>query len=149
MYEDKEFLLEDSPGFLLNRTALRIKKDFQRRISAAELDVTAEQCAVLWSLWRREGCFQRELAEQTFKDITNITRILDGLERRGMVRRVRDEHDRRMSRVYLTEQGTSLQDKITAIASELGRDAYQGIDESDLQELRRVLNLVYANLSDA
>ncbi|MGM0645233.1 MAG: MarR family winged helix-turn-helix transcriptional regulator [Thermodesulfobacteriota bacterium] len=148
MYQTKEFFLEHSPGFLLNRTALRVKKDFQRRIAAAGLDVTAEQCAVLWSLWRREGCFQRELAEQTFKDITNITRILDGLERRGMVTRVRDEHDRRMSRVYLTEAGQSLQEKITAIASELGREAYDGLSEDDLQELRRILNRIYDNLSE-
>ena len=139
--------LEDSPGFLINRTALRIKKEFQRLLTLQGLSVTPEQCVVLWRLWHFEGGVQRELASTTFKDMTNLTRILDGLERRKLVVRKRDEHDRRCSRVFLTEEGRALQRNILAVAGQLAERAYQGLSDEQVAQFKQVVNAVHANLN--
>lgn len=140
--------LEDSPGFLVNRAALRIKKEFQRLLSNQGFEVTPEQCVVLWQLWNFEGGVQRELASTTFKDMTNMTRILDGLERRQLVMRKRDEHDRRCSRIYLTEQGRDLQEGILRVAGQLAERAYQGLSEEQITQFKEMLSTIYANLTE-
>lgn len=140
--------LHDSPGFLINRTALRIKREFQRLLSLRGLEVTPEQCVVLWRLWDFEGGVQRELATTTFKDMTNLTRILDGLERRELVVRRRDEHDRRCSRVYLTEMGRSVRREILFAASELAERAYKGLSRMQVDQLMSLMNVIHANLNE-
>ncbi|SDB47422.1 DNA-binding transcriptional regulator, MarR family [Desulfonatronum thiosulfatophilum] len=139
--------LEDSPGFLVNRAALRIKKEFHRLLDEQGYEVTPEQCVVLWQLWNFEGGVQRELASTTFKDMTNMTRILDGLERRRLVVRRRDEHDRRCSRIYLTEEGRALQEGILRVAGQLAERAYQGLSWEQIDQLKDMLSKIYENLN--
>lgn len=141
--------LDDSPGFLINRTALRIKREFQRLLSLRGLHVTPEQCVVLWRLWDFEGGVQRELATITFKDMTNMTRILDGLERRELVVRRRDEHDRRCSRVYLTETGRALRQEVLCVAGELAERAYRGMSDVEIDQLMSLMNVIHANLNES
>lgn len=139
--------LEESPGILINRTALCIKREFQRLLTLHGLSVTPEQCVVLWRLWHFEGGVQRELASTTFKDMTNLTRILDGLERRGLVVRRRDEHDRRCSRVFLTDDGRALRRNILTVAGELARKAYAGMDEGQIEQFKAMVRAIHANLN--
>ncbi|TVR01271.1 MAG: MarR family transcriptional regulator [Desulfovibrionales bacterium] len=141
--------LEDSPGFLVNRTALRIKKEFHRLLDEQGFGVTPEQCVVLWELWSHDGGVQRELALITFKDMTNMTRILDGLERRGLVVRKRDEHDRRCSRIFLTAEGRAVREGILTVAGQLAERAYNGLNEEQVEDFKAILRLVYANLNGA
>lgn len=147
MESSKHKTLEESPGFLVNRTALRIKREFQRMLSERGLQVTPEQCVILWRLWHFEGGVQRELAMTTFKDMTNLTRILDGMERRNLVVRKRDEHDRRCSRVFLTDQGRALQKDILSVAANLAERAYQGLSAEEIQQFKQTINTVHANLN--
>ena len=139
--------LEDSPGFLVNRAALRIKKEFHRLLEEQGYAVTPEQCIVLWQLWNHEGGVQRELASTTFKDMTNMTRILDGLERRRLVIRRRDEHDRRCSRIYLTDEGRALQEGILRVAGQLAQKAYTGMSWEEIDRLKNMLSRIYENLN--
>lgn len=141
--------LEDSPGFLVNRAALRIKKEFHRLLDEEGFAVTPEQCVVLWQLWNHEGGVQRELASTTFKDMTNLTRILDGLERRHLVVRRRDKHDRRCSRIFLTAEGRALREGILRVAGRLAERAYEGLSEAQIEDFKAMLRLVYANLNAA
>lgn len=147
MESSRDKTLEESPGFLINRAALRIKREFQRMLSERGLGVTPEQCVILWRLWHLEGGVQRELASTTFKDMTNLTRILDGMERRNLVVRRRDAHDRRCSRVFLTDEGRTLQQDVLRIAAELAERAYQGLTEEEIQKFKGITNTIYANLN--
>ena len=74
----------------------------------SDLDVTPEQWVVLFRLYEREGLTQSELGDRTVKDKTTVTRILDRLEKKGLLYRRRDTRDRRSQRIYLTESGTSV-----------------------------------------
>ncbi len=141
--------LEDSPGFLVNRTALRIKKEFHHLLDEQGFAVTPEQCVVLWQLWSHDGGVQRDLASTTFKDMTNMTRILDGLERRGLVFRKRDKHDRRCSRIFLTAEGRAVREGILSVAGQLAERAYNGLNEDQVEDFKAMLRLVYANLDGA
>ena len=69
------------------------------------LNMTYPQMAVLMLLHRTDGISQRELADLNETDTTNMMVICDSLEKRGWIKRVIHEKDRRIKRICLTEEG--------------------------------------------
>jgi MarR family 2-MHQ and catechol resistance regulon transcriptional repressor len=71
----------------------------------AGLKLTASQFGVLETLFHIGPLCQIELGHKIIKSRGNITMVVDNLEKRGYVRRVRDEEDRRRYVVHLTSRG--------------------------------------------
>ena len=136
----------DSPGFLIYRTATQMKVGLLRAFQAEGINVTPEQWAVLGSLWEEEGLNQILLAERTVKDRHNITRILNLLEKGGLVLREPDSRDRRCHRVYLTETGKALKPRLVRIATDFLRKAMTGMSQEDLSSMKRILGQILKNL---
>src|SRR6478672_962992 len=65
--------------------------------------LTWSQFGVLEALLHVGPLCQKDLGEKLLKSTGNITMVVDNLERRGLVRRVRGTQDRRYVTVHLTE----------------------------------------------
>ena len=76
-----------------------------------DFGLTESQFAVLEALYHLGPLQQGELCRKILRSGSNVTTVVDNLERDGMVRRVRDEADRRIQIVHLTEQGRTLLEK--------------------------------------
>lgn len=80
--------------------------------SLSPLGVNVTQILTLYTLHSLypsgEPACQRELAEEVGCSGGNMTQVLDQLESRGFVRRLRDPQDRRYIRVSLTPAGEEL-----------------------------------------
>lgn len=81
--------------------------DGDRRVMNA-FGLTLPQYRVLNSLDLIEGCRLTTLSDRLLRAKSTITRIIDNLEQRQLVRRTDDEADRRAQRVILTESGAQL-----------------------------------------
>jgi len=68
-------------------------------------DLTFSQFAVLEALYHLGHMTQGEISMKVLKSGSNMTTVIDNLERDGLVRRERDAKDRRVIHVHLTEQG--------------------------------------------
>ncbi|MFH1137275.1 MAG: MarR family transcriptional regulator [Pseudomonadota bacterium] len=146
MTEDiSKFYFEDSAGFLLYRTAIAAKAALRREFQNAGLDVTPEQWTVLCALWEEDGLSQGELAGKTVKDKTTITRILDLLEKKGLAVRRRQESDRRVYEIYLTEEGRNLREKLTPVFTGLHARLNDGISEQEVQLMILILKKLLSN----
>ncbi|MBC6458358.1 MarR family winged helix-turn-helix transcriptional regulator [Actinomadura sp. HBU206391] len=86
---------------LVFQVAGRLRAGFNA--TAAELDLPPAQALALANL--RSPAPMRELAEWLACDASNVTGIVDGLERRGLVTRQPDPTDRRVKHLVLTEAG--------------------------------------------
>jgi len=75
-------------------------------------DLTWSQFAVLEALYHLGPLTQGEVSTKVLKSGSNITTVIDNLERDGLVCRQRDREDRRVIHVHLTEAGTG---KIEAV----------------------------------
>jgi MarR family 2-MHQ and catechol resistance regulon transcriptional repressor len=75
-------------------------------------DITPSQFAVLEALYHLGHLTQGEISAKVLKSGSNMTTVIDNLERDGYVRRERDEKDRRVIHVHLTEAG---REKLEAI----------------------------------
>lgn len=139
------FALDRSLGFLVNRTALRLKDALDRGLRP--YDVTPEQWAVLNRLWEEDGLSQKELAERTFKDQPNTARIVAKLERKELVRRRPDPADRRAVQVSLTARGHALHPRLVPLAEGVNRRARHGLSDEEVATLAELLGRVHDNLA--
>lgn len=139
-----QFSIEDSLGFIMNRTNTKLKNELLQRLKP--YDVTPEQWAVLNRLWEREGLSPKELAELTSKDQPNIARILDKLEKKELITRQTNPDDNRSFLIYLTDRGRELKDELIPLALAALNKALRGIEQEQVKELKLLLNRIYTNL---
>lgn len=109
-------------------------------------NVTHEQWPLLKWLWEQDGISQKELSGKSLKDQPTCTRILDKLERRGLIRRQANSVDRRVSLIYLTSEGQEIRDSLLPLARQVLEQALQGLSEQERAQLKNLLNKIYDNL---
>lgn len=139
------FNMDESLGFIITRTSVKVKKEFVKRLRP--YDLTPEQWSILNRLGEQDGITQKELAERTFKDQPNTARILDKLEKKQLLRRADNPEDRRAFLVFLTDKGSAVRESIIPISTQLNKDAAKGLQEDESRQLIKLLNHVYENLN--
>ena len=142
----KRFRLEDSIGFQVNATAVRLKNELHRAFKSHGYHVTPEHWAVLNCLWEEEGQTQSEIAERIVKDKTNLTRILDVMEKNGLIERHPHEKDRRSYRIFPTEKGRDLKTRLIPIAIQLNQIVTKGFSEKEREVVVRLMKRISKNL---
>jgi MarR family 2-MHQ and catechol resistance regulon transcriptional repressor len=70
-------------------------------------DLTYSQFAVLEALYHLGPMTQGAISQKVLKSGSNMTTVIDNLERDGLVRRERDASDRRVIHVHLTNAGSN------------------------------------------
>ena len=138
--------MDNAIGYLIGHTAMRIKIGLRRLFVQSGLDVTPEQWVVLFRLYERDGLTQSELGDRTVKDKTTVTRILDRLEKKGLLYRRRDTRDRRSQRIHLTESGTTVLGALMPLVHNYGAALFNDMCPGDRDPLRRLLGLVETRL---
>lgn len=76
--------------------------------SYADTGLTASQFGTLETLFHLGPMCQSEIGKKILRSSGNITLVIDNLEKRGLVRREREEGDRRRVSVHLTPEGRKL-----------------------------------------
>ncbi|OPH48806.1 hypothetical protein BC351_38195 [Paenibacillus ferrarius] len=132
--------MENSFGFVLNHAGRRMTQLLN--VSFQPYDITTEQWVVLSRLVEEDGITQKLLAIRAEKDQTNITRILDQLERKGLVERRANETDRRSFLTYITDQGRALNDILTPIERRVIASLLSQFSEEQVHLLRNMLSQV-------
>jgi MarR family transcriptional regulator, organic hydroperoxide resistance regulator len=141
-----DFKLDDSYGYLINLAAQRLKYELHQVFQAKGYDITPEQWAVLNRLWEEDGLSQVEIAERTFKDKPSTTRILNLLEKKGVVLRRRDTEDGRVMHVFLTKAGKDLKEKLIPCAEEVLVKSGQNLTKEEVSQFKQILRKILANL---
>ena len=133
-------------SFITGKASIAIARRLQKKFNASGLNLTIEQWSVLYHLWKEDGKSQQELCNATFRDKPSITRLVDNLEKLGLVKRVASESDRRINKVYLTKQAQKLQDETMLLAEETLNEALDGVPAEQVNLCKEVLQKVYDNL---
>ena len=138
------FIDRDTLGFILCHADLKMKNNLLRKIKSFE--ITTEQWMILNRLFEEPGINQKELSERTLKDQGSLTRTLDRMEKKGLVKRQVNPTDRRSFLIYLTDEGHALRNRIVPIAVECIEDAVKGFTEEEVDTLAALLKRLILNL---
>jgi DNA-binding MarR family transcriptional regulator len=134
-------------SFITGKASTAIARRLQKKFNTLEVALTIEQWSVLYHLWKEDGMSQQELCNATFRDKPSITRLVDNLEKLGLVKRVAHEQDRRINNVHLTKEARKLQEQTMELAEETLNEALQGVPPEQINLCKEVLQKVYENLN--
>ncbi|MEL7534618.1 MAG: MarR family transcriptional regulator [Bacteroidota bacterium] len=134
-------------GYLIDRTQKRLKLSLTHRLQAANIDLTVEQWVVLDCIHSQGKPTQNQIADLTFKDAPNISRILGHLVAKELIVRETDEKDRRRTNISLNAKGKALFEQAYPVVQALREESWQDLNQSDYKTFVRILNQVFENLS--
>jgi MarR family 2-MHQ and catechol resistance regulon transcriptional repressor len=103
-----------------------------------EFGLTESQLAVLEALFHLGPLAQGELCRKILRSGSNVTTVVDNLERDKLVRRERDAGDRRVQIVHLTERGRTLIAKAFPVHAERITHVMSALTREEQRELARL-----------
>lgn len=142
--EWQEVLAPQSMGYRIKLLSQLLSRKFQERLEP--LGLTPFHWVVLCCLWQEDGLATSSISEKLQQVGGTMTGVLDRMEERGLIRRERDRHDRRIWRIWLTEAGKQLQEILPPIAVEIRDQAMQGVANAERERFSETLDRAIANL---
>jgi DNA-binding MarR family transcriptional regulator len=142
-YRPGAYAMEDSVGYLIKRAMQSVLNEADKRLLAH--DLTHAQWMPLFTLWVGHCSTSATLARDLQLDPGAMTRALDRLEAKGLVRRERSEQDRRVVNLELTDEGQRLAGVVPAVLAEVLNVHLAGFSHEEWQTLLKLLRKMIAN----
>lgn len=133
-------------GATICRAARLMRTRLDERLSP--LGLTQAKWLILFYLSNNGGVMpQKDIAECIGVEGPTVVRVLDGLERMGLIERRDQPADRRSKDVCLTGQAEAIREEIDRIVTEFRRMQWDGIPDEDLVVCLRVMTRLMNNLN--
>src|SRR5690242_6242516 len=132
-FKGDRVVLEKALPFLIHACYQQIRSVTYKEFLEHGLELTPEQWIVLVQLWQKDAQTQSALSELTLRDRPTMSRIIDTMEKSGLVERVVDERAARARLVRLTRHGRGLQSKLVPVAKRIVSRLERDIPERDLE----------------
>lgn len=140
-----DFPFSESVGYQIRTTHRALQRFLQLKIEP--YGVTLGTWYFLRALWNEDGLTQRELSRRVgTMEPTTLSAILS-MEKRGLVRRVRNKKDRRKLHVYLTLKARKIRNDLMPLAREVVETAVQGLSTNEVRQLLAALSEIQKNLN--
>jgi DNA-binding MarR family transcriptional regulator len=136
--------LDDYLPYLLNRAGARIATAFSEEVRP--LGATLQTWRVLAALHERDGRRMGDLSETTSIEVSTLTRLVDGMEKKGLVARRRDAADARAVTLHATPAGRRMTRIILPIAARYEKVALLGFSEAEATVLKTALRRLFDNM---
>ncbi|WP_079911040.1 MarR family winged helix-turn-helix transcriptional regulator [Paenibacillus sp. 32352] len=133
-------------GFLIHRTDVKLTNYFTKKLKPYK--VTPEQWGIISVLDDQRATTQKELAEAIDRDQTTVVRMIHSLEKKGIVKRVLNDSDRRSHHLFLTDQGSELKTKLMPDVTSAHDYVTRTLNEDELHQLHKLLSKLYGNVQD-
>ena len=140
MLLSKEFAVQ------LNLAACKLKQYTAFMLKQNDVELTPEQFLLIDLLWNHGPMSQQNLADTMHKDKNSITKLVDGLEKKCLVVRQRDEKDRRSNMVVLTTKADGMKLEAKEKGISMLDDIIRGISETELRSFLDTLDKITANM---
>ena len=124
-----------------------LKMPFNKTAFRAKVQISSEQYQILSFLKEGGAISQTRLSEITGKDKPSVTRLLDKLETKALVKREADTTDKRIKNISITGLGIREYEKVSRITDDLIQSAMDNIDRNQLLIFNSVLNNILNNLA--
>ena len=131
-------------GYKVKLVSQLMYRDFLDRLEPHGL--TPFHYLVLCCLWEEDGLSTSGIAAKLKQLGATLTGVVDRMEARKLVYRERDPSDRRVVRIWLTEEGLALKNVLPAIGEETIDHATANISKADQAVVLEALDQIIQNL---
>jgi DNA-binding MarR family transcriptional regulator len=142
-YRPDSYQREESVGFLMRRVLDMVSSAVDHEFEPKGL--TNAQWVPLLKLYLGLASTVAELARECQLDAGGMTRMLDRLESKGLLRRIRSSEDRRVVNLELTEEGREAARQIPAVLCGVQNAHMRGFTVEEWQTLKNMLRRILEN----
>ena len=142
-YKPGNYRPDESVGYLMRRILSAVSLEVDRELEPSGL--TNAQWVPLLKLHMGSASTVAELARECMLDTGGMTRLLDRLEAKGLVRRIRSSEDRRVVNLELTDEGRAAAREIPAILCGVQNSHMRGFSVEEWQTLKGLLRRILDN----
>jgi MarR family transcriptional regulator, 2-MHQ and catechol-resistance regulon repressor len=134
--------LEDQ-RVILQRTLIRVTGKMGRALKQhLELyNISGAEYGIIRNLGD-EALTLSELSQLLLRVNSNTTAMIDSLEQKGLVQRVKDPGDRRVIRVKLTETGAKLRDSVVPSHNQYINSFLASLSDGEIANLQTLLQKI-------
>lgn len=131
--------LEEEAFLSLQRTAALLLRAVARELETHDLTPAQYNALRILRGAGPEALTCGEIGERLVSPGPDVTRLLDRLEKQGLIQRLRDEQDRRIVRARITERGNALLEQLDGPVDRVLRNLLGPVGEGDLRRLIELL----------
>lgn len=135
-------MLSHSLGFLATQLATTLYDDFMEAVT--EYNVTVRQCGVLFIAMHAQ-LPQTKLSKMMRVDKNIVVSMIDNLEEKGMVKRVKNQKNRKENIICLTPNGQKITQKLHEKMQKRQREILGFLSDEDFTKLHNILEDIYQN----
>lgn len=132
-------------GYRIKLLSQLLYRKFSERLEPFGL--TPFHWLVLCCLWSEDGLPTSCIGEKLQQVGGTLTGVIDRMEERGFVRRERDQADRRIWRIWLTDTGKELENVLPQIVADLHDETWAGVSVQEREQFSQLLNQAITNLT--
>lgn len=143
LYRARTYRVEESVGYLIARLRASIFLAVDREVAA--WGISAAQCSILVYIAHGRGDRAADIARDYDYDTGSMTRMVARLAAKRLLRRVRDDSDRRVQRLQLTVAGRRLAGEVPAVASKVLNQHLGGFTRAEHDQLKGLLRRMLKN----
>jgi DNA-binding MarR family transcriptional regulator len=144
IYDPKTFEPRRAVGRLLGQVKMALTDALDAEL--APLGITAAQYVILVLLAEAGPGPASDLCRSVSYDQGAMTRMIDRLEKKGLVRRARCADDRRRVNLELTSEGKAVYPKLLAGAANVQNRLLRGFAKPEVRALEALLQRMLANV---
>lgn len=137
-YTKDNFKQTESIGYFINKARNILLMEMDAALK--DLAITSQQMGILLSLARGVAATPFELSKLLGIDTGLMTRMLDKLEKKGLLTRARSIDDRRVVNLALTEKGWDVAAQMQEVAPDVLNARLKDFTKAEFNELRRLLD---------
>ena len=135
-------VLDGTLSFFIRSLNLAVTRDLDARLGGMEVARGTGKITALFLIGRHPGIRPSILASAAMKDRSAMARILDDMDKHGLIRRETGREDGRVQALYLTEKGEALADEVEAIVRQ-SRDFFHDMSDEEYVQVVDLLRGIY------
>lgn len=139
--------IENTLAPWLGKTTKMIENHVHDLFIEHNISLTKIQWVFLKKVQEKNGVPQQELAFLTGRDKTSLTRLVNTMEKKGLVARIPSKLDRRINNIYITKKGDVLFKETLPIMAQFVTSLQENISEEEIAQTINVIKKIQENLN--
>ena len=131
--------IQESVDYHIRGTLFAMRRMYN--LLAAELGTTQGVAYVLISV-PKEGVAATRIAPMMGMGVTSLSRLLKTMEDDGLIHRIKDETDKRVVHIHLTEKGAVMRKKVRQVVIDFNKKIQPAVSADEVLAFVKVCNVI-------
>lgn len=133
----------------MDRALKKIQLTYLRLFKKHGIDLTIEQWVILQRIYQLQpNASQAEISKTNYRDKAATSKVIGGLQRKGLIEKARFESDQKRYKLIITKEGSQLVENTMPLVMKLRNVGHENISDADFEVFLKVVNQIWENYNE-